>query len=161
MYDLGVPAGFVSGGASGINASGQVVGSVIDGSGQSRAFRWIPDVPNGTTGTMFTLPQGTAGAAQDANAINAAGAVAGESWFRLRPTVWGSAGGYQLPLLDYTQYGYGYGINDRGYVVGQNSYDYWYFDYWDEWNQAVWSYYTISAAFLWDSVNGTRDLGAM
>ena len=42
-------------------------------SGQTRAFRWSPAVPNGTTGTMVALSPYQSGA----NGINASGAVVG------------------------------------------------------------------------------------
>src|SRR5262249_7117681 len=120
LHDLGLPAGYGSCNPVGINAAGPVVGLVGGSGGNWRAFRWTPNVPNGTTGTMALLPQAVAGDWQEANAINAAGAVAGESappGYRFRPTVWSSDGGVAyLPLLPLHDYGYALSINDAGCV---------------------------------------------
>src|SRR5262249_27765373 len=79
MVDLGSFGGSIAA-AWDINASGQVAGEAqTTHPGESHAFLWNPDVPNGTTGTLNDL--GTFGGfpTSTAYAINDAGQAAGTS----------------------------------------------------------------------------------
>ena len=74
MQDLGTLPGCSTSRAAAINSGGQVVGWAwcgAPGGEFSRAFRWTPGAPNGTSGTMHDLGGG------QATAINDAGLVAG------------------------------------------------------------------------------------
>ena len=103
IYNLGTLGGiYVWSEASGINASGVVVGDSNNGYGQSLAFIWTPTSPNGTSGQMTDLnsliPAGSGWVLEAAKAINNAGQIAGfgtingaEHAFLLSPTLMTSA----------------------------------------------------------------------
>lgn len=131
MHALPIPFGFVQSSAHGINASGQIVGTVYDSAGNSRPFRWTPTTPNGTVGTIVLLETTTNGSAFG---INGAGDTVGSRG--VQAAVWGGAGGpvFTLPGTS----GSARSINDNGVVVGSGSFP-----------------------FVWDTVNGTRDLNKM
>jgi probable HAF family extracellular repeat protein len=117
ITDLGTPGGATGGRAAGINASGQVVGSMITAFGEAfsqSAFLW-------QSGTFTDL--GTSATASSANAINDLGEIVGQnSGMHVGPvsqaflydngqlTNLGSLGG----LSD------AFGINNAGQVVGES-----------------------------------------
>jgi probable HAF family extracellular repeat protein len=131
MVALPIPLGFVHSSAHGINSSGQIVGMVYDANWAGRPFLWTPTVPNGTVGSMVVLDASTYG---QANGTNSAGDVVGLRGGQA--ALWAGAGGpvFSLPGTS----GAANSINDSGTVVGSGSFP-----------------------FVWDPVNGTRDLNKM
>jgi probable HAF family extracellular repeat protein len=82
MYNLGTLWGnYVESEASGINASGVVVGDSNTGYGQSLAWIWSPTSPNGMSGRMTDLnsliPTGSGWVLNEARSINNTGQIAG------------------------------------------------------------------------------------
>jgi len=138
FQDLGTFGGQVSA-ANAINSSGQVVGSA-DGIGNySTAFLWTSATGLQSLGTE----PGDYGS--QANAINDSGVVAGSSgtgaaWHGFR---WDLAHGMQdLGTLGGT-FTFAYGINNAGQIVGSSM---------------PTGNIGPAHAFIWDSVNGIRDL---
>ena len=98
MYDLGTLGGlYLESEASGINASGVVVGDSNNdygvGNGYSLAWIWTPTSPNGTSGQMTDLnsliPAGSGWVLNQARAVNDAGQIAG----------WGTINGHEHAFL--------------------------------------------------------------
>jgi hypothetical protein len=99
MYNLGTLGGdYVESEASGLNASGVVVGDSNNGYDASLAWVWVPTSPNGTSGQMTDLngliPAGSGWVLEAATAVNDAGRIAGfgkingaEHAFLLTPTI--------------------------------------------------------------------------
>jgi probable HAF family extracellular repeat protein len=125
--------------ASGINDSGQVVGSTITGSGPYQAFLWQSGI-----GTQMIDVPGSSGSF--ASAMNNSGVVIGESYVppNYQAFIWSASQGAQ-PLL--TQYSnvWAVAINGTSQIVG---------------------WYTPVAggsnfAFLWSQADGLDDLGSL
>jgi probable HAF family extracellular repeat protein len=134
MEDLHTLGGTVSG-AYGINDAGQVVGESDLGDGSSHAFLW-----DGSMHDLGTL----GGTISAAYGINNAGQVVGYSYLpgdsSYHAFLWDDTANPKMRDLDsYWRYSEAYGINDAGQVVGRI--------YMESWH-----------AFLWDAVNGMRDL---
>jgi probable HAF family extracellular repeat protein len=94
MYNLGTLGGnYVESEASGINASGVVVGDSNTGYGQTLAWIWSPTSPNGTSGHMTDLnaliPAGSGWVLNVAKAVDDAGQIAG----------WGTINGMEHAFL--------------------------------------------------------------
>ena len=111
--DLGTLSGFDSSAASGVNASGQVVGS-CNGT-VMRPFLW----DDGTMTNLGTL----GGSISVANAINDDGTVVGWSWIATEATphafVWDATNGMQsLGDLDGTDSSVASDVNEAGDIVG-------------------------------------------
>jgi probable HAF family extracellular repeat protein len=131
MVALPLPPGYTGSEAYGINESGQVVGIAYDAT-TSRPFRWTPSVPNGTTGTLELLSTTAGGSA---NAINAAGDTVGR--LGSQAVLWPGSGGPAV-VLSTSMSAYARSINDSRVVVGAGP-----------------------TGFVWDPVNGTRDLNRL
>jgi len=107
-----------------------------------RPARWTPDVPNGTTGSMVVLDFMYYAWAND---IGSSGVVCGAS--ALEPVTWVGSAKVPIPYshIDYyNKYGYAYGINEAGAVVGDLEDD---------------AFSTVP--FVWDAQYGTRDLNTL
>lgn len=124
MFDIGNDVGYYNS-ASGINGSGQAVGTAQTNSGL--AFLWNPSIANGTSGSLFGLGSGT----DEAGGINTQGQVAGmftlssgeEHAFLWTPTTANGATGSLIDLgtvstVTGNNFSYATGINDSGEVVG-------------------------------------------
>lgn len=117
ITDLGTLGGAESN-AWGLNASGQVVGwSHTTDYPFTRAFRWTPTKPNGTTGTMIDL--GSLGGNSFGWGINDLGHVSGFSYFAGNVAV--RAFLYDGTMHDLGPPGgdntFGHGINSSGQLV--------------------------------------------
>jgi probable HAF family extracellular repeat protein len=122
LTDLGsgtqeaLPGGAVPPGASPINSTGQVVGTLNLGSGISHAFLWTPTTPNGPSGTLTDLGS-LAGISGSSNAtgINDSGEVVGVAQ---GVGAFLYSGGQMVSLgADIEQVN---GINSYGQVVGES-----------------------------------------
>lgn len=104
-----------------INGSGQVVGSATLPSGETRAFLWSPDSPNGVTGHMTDLGVPTGYTATAAVDINDAGQAVGNATPETGYSGWGilwDAGGMQLIFGPAgSSYSHAAGINAGGMVL--------------------------------------------
>src|SRR5207237_3009333 len=127
VTDIGdLPAGHGDTFVYGINSFGQVSGQSNVG-GQSRAFLWTPDSPNGSTGVWKDLGTFAGGTQATAKAINARGQVtgAGISGLTSHAFVWSPitsnrTSGAMVDIGDLPggeDYGVGLGINGGGQVV--------------------------------------------
>jgi probable HAF family extracellular repeat protein len=108
--------------ARGINNSGQVTGWSRLASGDARAFRWTPTVPNGTTGTMQNLGTLKSYYYSVGTAINNLGDVAGYGGgpFGIPHALLWVGGGTAQDVGggSSTTQSEAYGINNAGQVVG-------------------------------------------
>lgn len=143
MTDIGAQLGsFVYSDAYGLNESGQVVGVTAPG-WVDRGFLW----DNGVTSRLDDLVEGEGGSR--AYRINNLGQVVGESWddsFRPRAALWQGSAITDLGVLpNGSDSSWAYGINDSGIAVGTS--------YIGPPGAA-----SSNRAFIWDSVNGMRDL---
>jgi probable HAF family extracellular repeat protein len=135
--------------AAAINTGGQVVGFGRRGAGVDTAWVWVPDVPNGSTGTIVVLPPFKGLPIHRAEGINDAGDVVGWAATARGTTyalLWrrnpgqpdpAGAGAYLAPIdlgASLGRNGKAYDINNALTVVGQLRAD----------------------AFAWDPVNGVR-----
>jgi probable HAF family extracellular repeat protein len=136
MTDLGTLPGYPFGGASRINDSGQVAGTVsLNGSSSGEhAFVWTPTTPNGTTGVMKDLGTFKTGQKSAASGLNNNGQVVGcadlsESGGHLtvqHAFLWQGGKMTDLGTLVSTNHNSlaestACGINDNGQVVGESS----------------------------------------
>lgn len=152
-YNLGTLTG--SDGASvalGINRIGQVVGSSTApgpfGPQGLHATLWVPNVTNGTTGTMYDLGTLEVGGYSRASAVNDAGQVVGsasmggtEHAFLWTPNAANGTVGTMVDLDPSGTDSHAFGLNDRGDVVGQHAV-----------TGGV-------GAFIWNAATGIRELG--
>jgi len=125
--------------AAAIDNSGRVAvvwNSVTVYSGSGYCARWTPDVPNGTTGTMVPLTLYGDAFIGQANDINNAGAICGETW-----VCYGTEG---IPLSYPSWHAYANGINDAGKLVGTLEWEGFWF-----------------AAGVWDGPNSSWDLNTL
>ncbi len=158
---LGVLPGHAHSLAWAMNGGGQIVGRSQDASDQdTRAFRWAPSSPNGTSGTMQDLGFLPGHVGSDAYGINGLGQVVGQStdpvpvdnrtvrhaFLWLPATAYGfPAGMNDLGTLYFSAEAGD--INDSGVVVGSS-------------RQSMADGYGLRA-FVWDSANGMRDLNLL
>lgn len=128
MTELEFPAGYRETRASAISPSGIVAGNAVATATESYfGFRWTPDQPNGTTGTMTALLGGDSTSAAD---VNDAGVVVGASSHYVPPDpdshqwpnggyseergrAWGAGGIEDLGLQTFPT-----GINAVGQIAG-------------------------------------------
>ena len=139
MRQLAIPEGFVQGCAYGINDSGIVAGKIIKADWTDVAAYW-----NSPTDVHIIGSTGD-GDRSEALGINSSGQIVGRmrsastDW---RACIWDIHGNVQvlgtLPGCDSSGAA---AINDKGQVAGTSE------------------GYGISRAFIWDCVNGMRDLG--
>ena len=141
MRDLGTISGWPDSGATGINASGQVVGYDYQLTGAAATFRWTQ-----SAGQHRLTPIGTV--TNEAFGINAAGAVVGIYYATdgsEHAYFWSQATGVQdLGTLGGNNNTYPRAINSSGQVVGQSGTNSGSVD-----------------AFLWTESTGIQDLGGL
>ena len=152
IVDIGeLPGGANASSAVAINESGQMAGGSNNLSGR-RAFRWTPDAPNGSTGSMVSLGDLPGGVGYStAYATNATGQVVGECddatstrAFLWTPDSPGKDSGTMIDLGDVpgsAGANAAYSINASGQVVGESV------------NNVA-----GQRAFLWTADDGMRDL---
>ncbi|MBW8041844.1 MAG: hypothetical protein FVQ85_17850 [Planctomycetes bacterium] len=133
MTDLGVLGGIWAN-ATGVNDAGQVTGWSSTGGGEHHAFLW------GKTRGMIDLGTLPGYANSRAWSINNTGQVVGES--NVTAFLWEDGDMIDLGTLGGST-SYAKAINNVGQVVGSSSSG------------------QGSHAFLWDSINGMRDLGVL
>ena len=149
LVPLDPTARFTGSRAAAINAGGQVVGFGRRGPGADTAWVWVPDVPNGPTGTIVVLPPFNRLPIHRAEGINDAGDVVGWAqttrgaqyallWRRNQSQPDPTGPGAYLPPVDLGatlgRNGKAFDINNASKVVGS----------------------LRSDAFVWDPVNGVR-----
>jgi probable HAF family extracellular repeat protein len=152
LVDLGLPAGFDYGQATGLTQTGMVIGRLRSASNAAvwQGFVWRPDTPNGTSGQFQVLPAYGNLTRNFPEAVNDAGVIAGYSeaasgfpfavvWQPLQ----NETAGYAVPTALPTdgQPARAFGINNGGVVVGQ-----------------VGRNRSTSVAFVWDAARGMRQL---
>ena len=106
---LGIPDGYNFAGATGINASGQIVGSAETTGGSVEAVIW-----NGTTPTVLG-----AGPITRADAISASGQVAGANLGAETAVFWNANAPTVLPIVLGGRKAEGFAINASGVVAGE------------------------------------------
>lgn len=144
--------------ATSINASGLVTGYARNGTALDSAWVWVPDTPNGTSGTFVVLPSFVANSRHRAEGLNDAGDVVGWAetsrganyallWRRnLNQNDPRAANYYSAPLnlgAVLGRYGRAFDINNDVRVVGRA--------------HSSANRYTYDP-FVWDQVNGMRML---
>jgi probable HAF family extracellular repeat protein len=143
LTDLGTPPGYLSSPATGINASGKVVGSLDPASGNPVAFLWTEKRGFETLGT---LPQAIF---SGANGINDRGEVVGDA---------GNPDGFDHPFL-WTQEE---GMRDLGTLGGQTATARAIND-----SSQVTGYSEFSGlsgvfhAYVWNKIDGMVDIGTL
>jgi len=115
--DNDLMVGLGGGGATGINATGQVVVT----NGYNGGFLWTPFVPNGNSGAMVVLGGPASGQTYDLD-LNASAQVVGttyEGWdeFDAYYDAWIWENG-ESHLLSPDVHDFAYAINDAGWIVG-------------------------------------------
>jgi probable HAF family extracellular repeat protein len=119
--DLGVPAGYTSSAAYGVNERGMVVGSAAGGSNGTQAVVWDNGAP--------TVLKSLGGTQAEARAVNERGQVAGYSTLTSQSTgqpllhavLWDNKGApVDLQPLPGDNNSEARGINDHGEVVGES-----------------------------------------
>jgi probable HAF family extracellular repeat protein len=126
VHDLGGSPGGSGYIASGINDFGQIVGTESTADAPQHAFLWIPEVPNGTSGSMIDLTPSLNNSRSDAYAINSAGQVVGAEGGVLA-FVYEGGTAYDLnDIYPTTPGGWSHfyearGINDNHQIVGMGT----------------------------------------
>lgn len=132
--------------AGAINNNGQVTGSVVGGTTGNRAFLW-----DASDGMRTLADEGCT--IESANDINSGGDLAGRAYDATgcKAAIWTPGGGTMIlgTMPAYTYYSEAYAMNNSRVVVGYadtppGRYGYGYHH-----------------GFVWDSVNGMRDLGTL